>query len=130
MSTLLNGHPIIEQAYGKYQEFNHDERLRALDEAHKRFLHDLATDIEAAHEKGKDEGKAEGREEGREEERNNWTADKIETLLRILTKRFGDVPPPVRDKLYTIHNLDLLGEITDVALDCRSLDEFEQALGK
>lgn len=56
MSTILKDHPALEQAYEKYKQFNNDERLRALDEAHQRFLHDLATDIEAAHNKGKDEG--------------------------------------------------------------------------
>ncbi len=59
MSTLLQGHPELESAYGKFRQFNEDERLRSLDEARQIFLHDLATDIEAAHEKGKGEGKAE-----------------------------------------------------------------------
>jgi hypothetical protein len=54
----------------------------------------------------------------------------IETLQRILTKRLGDVPSAVRDKLHTIHDLDALGQLTDVALDCQSLAEFEQALNK
>ena len=52
MSTLLKDQPVVQQAYGKYQQFNRDERLRALDEAHQRFLHDHATDLEEAHEKG------------------------------------------------------------------------------
>lgn len=59
MSEILHGYPELEQAYGKYQQFNSDEKLRALDEAHQRFLHDLATDIEAAHDKGVGEGKSE-----------------------------------------------------------------------
>jgi predicted transposase/invertase (TIGR01784 family) len=48
MTTLLQGHPIVQQAYGKYQQFNQDERLRAVDEAHQQFLHDYATDLEEA----------------------------------------------------------------------------------
>ncbi|MGL4593956.1 MAG: Rpn family recombination-promoting nuclease/putative transposase, partial [Thermoguttaceae bacterium] len=52
MSAILQDHPVVEQAYEKYRQFNRDERLRSLDEAHQRFLHDLATDIEEAHEKG------------------------------------------------------------------------------
>jgi predicted transposase/invertase (TIGR01784 family) len=59
MSTLLQGHPVVKQAHGKYQQFNRDERLRSLDEAHQRFLHDLATDVETAHEKGRVEGRVE-----------------------------------------------------------------------
>ena len=55
MSTLLQGHPVVQQAYGKYQQFNQDERLRALDEAHQQYLHDQATEMEAAHNKGRSE---------------------------------------------------------------------------
>ena len=50
MKTLLQDQPIVTQAYGKYKQFNQDERLRAIDEAHQRYLHDLATDIEEARE--------------------------------------------------------------------------------
>jgi predicted transposase/invertase (TIGR01784 family) len=52
MSTLLQDQPVVQQAYGQYRQFNQDARLRALDEAHQRFLHDQATDREEAHEKG------------------------------------------------------------------------------
>jgi predicted transposase YdaD len=68
--------------------------------------------------KGREEGEAAGIEKG------------IETLLRILTKRLGDVPPALRENLHAIHDLDVLGQLTDVALDCQSLEEFEQALNK
>ena len=72
----------------------------------------------------------EGKAEGREEERNDWMTDKVETLLRILTKRLGEVPPAISDKLHAIHDLDVLGQLTDVALDCQTLDEFEKTLSK
>jgi predicted transposase/invertase (TIGR01784 family) len=52
MTALLQDHPPVQQAYGKYQQFNRDERMRALDEAHQQYLHDRATDMEEAHEKG------------------------------------------------------------------------------
>jgi predicted transposase/invertase (TIGR01784 family) len=55
MSTLLREQPVVGQAYGQFQQFNRDERLRALDEAHQRFLLDQATDIEEARKKGKGE---------------------------------------------------------------------------
>ena len=82
------------------------------------------------------EGKAEGEtigfekgiEKGIEIERNAWATDKVETLSRILARNFGDVPPTVQDKLHAIHDLDVLGQLTDVALDCQSFDQFEQAL--
>ena len=61
MSTLLQEQPLVGQAYERYQQFNRDERLRALDEAHQRFLHDQATDIEEAHNKGITEGESKGK---------------------------------------------------------------------
>jgi len=64
MSTLLQSQPVVGQAYERYQQFNRDERLRALDEAHQRYLHDHATDIEEAHKKGKVEVARNMRQEG------------------------------------------------------------------
>ena len=60
MTALLQDQPAVQQAYGQYRQFNQDARMRALDEAHQRFLHDQATDREEAHEKGKFKGIAIG----------------------------------------------------------------------
>jgi len=51
MTALLHDHPVVQKAYGNYQQFNRDARMRALDEAHQRFLHDYATDVEEASER-------------------------------------------------------------------------------
>jgi predicted transposase/invertase (TIGR01784 family) len=56
MTVLLQGHPVVEHAYEEYKRFNNDVRMRELDEAHQRYLHDYATDMETA----KAEGIAEG----------------------------------------------------------------------
>jgi len=56
MTALLQDQPIIQQAYGQYQQFNRDERMRAIDEAHQRFLNDQASDLEEARDSGRDEG--------------------------------------------------------------------------
>ena len=68
--------------------------------------------------------------QGEAKERNLWATDKVETLLRILTKRLGEVSPNVRNKLNSINDRVVLGELTDYALDCQTLDEFEAALNK
>jgi hypothetical protein len=65
------------------------------------------------------EGKTEGVAEG-----------EAKSIIRILTKRHGDVPLTNREKLHAIHDLDMLGQLTDVALDCQSFAEFEEALNK
>ena len=52
MTALLQDHPPVQQAYGQYRQFNQDARMRALDEAHQRFLNDQASDLAEAQEKG------------------------------------------------------------------------------
>ena len=63
MTALLQDQPTVQQAYGQYQQFNRDERMRAIDEAHQRFLNDQASDREEARMSGiaigVDKGKSE-----------------------------------------------------------------------
>ena len=59
MTTLLQDQPMVKQAYGKYKQFNQDERLRSIDEAHQRFLTDIASDRVEAREEGRADGMAE-----------------------------------------------------------------------
>ena len=86
----------------------------------------IKTIFDEKYEQGIAEGEARGIEKGIERgiERG------IETLLHILTKRLGNVPTGVCDKLHAIHDLNELGQLTDVALDCETFAEFEQALSK
>jgi predicted transposase/invertase (TIGR01784 family) len=119
MSQLVENDPLVMAAYAELQRYSADPEMQELERRRKLWKLEYYSGLEAA----KEEGREEGRDEGREEKA-------IETLLRILTKRFGDVPPTVRDKLHTIHDLDALGQLTDVALDCQTLTEFEQALNK
>jgi hypothetical protein len=71
--------------------------------------------------------KAEGRAEGITE---GEARGKIEIILRVLTRRLGNVSEFVRDQLYGIKDVDLLDELADVALDCQTLAEFENRLVK
>jgi predicted transposase/invertase (TIGR01784 family) len=59
MTTLLDN-PVTKRAYEKYKQFNQDEKMRAIDNAHQQYLHDYATDIGSAHRKGLAEGEAKG----------------------------------------------------------------------
>jgi len=59
MTALLQNQPIVQQAYGKHQQFNRDERMRAIDEAHQRFLNDQASELAEARDSGRDEGRDE-----------------------------------------------------------------------
>ena len=90
----------------------------------------IKTIFDEKYEAGVAEGEIIGFEKGEAKERNLWASDKIETLLQILTKRLGEVSPNVRNKLNSINDRAALGELTDIALDCKTFDEFEAAFNK
>jgi len=93
MTTLLQNQPIVAQAYKKFQRFNQNENLRSLDAAHHLFLHDLATDVEEAHEKGKAEGKIEGKIEEKVAIAKNMKKDGVD--LNVIAKYTGLSPKEI-----------------------------------
>jgi predicted transposase/invertase (TIGR01784 family) len=117
MSDLVDNDPIIREAYEELRRFYANDELREKVCRHERFLIDYNLGMTASRKEGHKEGREEGREEGR-----------VESLIRILTKRFVQVPETLREKLLAINDLDRLAELTDISLDCNSLDEFENTL--
>ena len=113
MSNLTDNDPIIQKAYEELQRFYANDELREKVRERQRFAIDYHLGMNAA----KQEGKAEGIEQ-----------ERIESLLRILIKRFGDVPHTIVEKLYNINDLDRLAKLTDLSLDCSTPEEFEDAL--
>ena len=149
MTTLLQGHPTVKQAYGKYRQFNQNEELRALDEAHQRFLHDHATDVEAAHEKGIDKGIVIGVDKGRVEGiaigvdkgiaigvdkgiaigvDKGKIESKIEDILSFLEEKYVQVPESIVKSLNAINDLAVLKSLLRLSSQCSSLDEFAEAM--
>jgi hypothetical protein len=55
-------------------------------------------------------------------------AGEARSIIRILTRRFRTVSKPVKDKVSSITDITRLDTLTDKAVDCRSLDEFAEAL--
>ena len=110
---LKDTDPALQQAYDRYVRFTQNEELRQLEDARQMYLHDFNSAVSYAEQKGREEGLAEGQ---------------IETLLRILTKRFGKVSQSIIAGLHGISNMDRLAELTDLSLDCSTLEEFETAL--
>jgi hypothetical protein len=53
---------------------------------------------------------------------------KREDVLKVLTKRFGAVPPAWSEQLQHVTDVERLDALLDAALAAASLDEFEQAL--
>jgi len=111
MSQIVNNDPLVMEAVAELQRFSSDPEMRELERRRKLWKLEYYSGLEAA----KDEGEAIG---------------EAKSIIRILTKHFGDVSPTIREKLYAIHDLDVLSQLTDVALDCQSLAEFEAALNK
>ena len=118
MSQIVENDPLVMEAVAELQRYSADPEMQELERRRKLWKLEYYSGLEAA------------KEEGRDEERNVWATDKIENVLRILTKRFDAVPSTVHNKLHAIHDLDVLRQLTDVALDCQTLDEFEAALNK
>ncbi|MDR1485127.1 MAG: hypothetical protein LBT09_09930 [Planctomycetaceae bacterium] len=134
----------VQLAYNKYIQFCQDEELRQIEDARQQYLHDYTTDIEDARkegetigiekgidmgiEKGIDMGIEKGIDMGIEKGIGIGIENGIATLSRILTKRFGNVPSPVIEKLHTIKDFERLSQLTDISLDCPTLKTFENML--
>ena len=67
-------------------------------------------------EKGKQEGKQEGMQEGRRE-------GKVQTILRLLSRKFGNLSPRITQQIATL-SLESLDSLADVILDMQNLDDL------
>jgi hypothetical protein len=68
-------------------------------------------------ERGREQGLVQGREQGLRE-----------SIVRVLTRRFGAAPTPVTARLARVSDLQRLDALLDSALAAASLEEFTQAL--
>jgi len=107
MAALTENNPIILEAYAEMQRFFANPETHDKARERRRFIADYCIGINAS----KAEGKAEG---------------KAGTIVRLLTKRFGSVPSSIEETLYGYgwNDLDQLDRLSDLVLDCQSLDEF------
>ena len=115
MKVLLKKDVSVEHAYDKYKRFCQDERLRAVDEAHQRYLHDYNSDVDGAMEKGLAQGRDEGVLEGR-----------ILTLLSFLQRRFGKLPKKLMERIGQLTDQEQIEELTFYVPNCRTLKEFAE----
>ncbi len=77
--------------------------------------------LDRGYEQGLERGLEQGLERGLELNR--------QSLLRVLAKQFGPVPPAVGARLAQIDDLQQLEHLFDMALSADSLDDFVEALG-
>jgi predicted transposase/invertase (TIGR01784 family) len=71
-------------------------------------------------EKGKQEGKQEGMQEGRRE-------GKVQTILRLLSRKFGNLSPHITQQIANL-SLESLDSLADVILDMQNLDDLNKWL--
>jgi hypothetical protein len=110
-----NVQDIVEYAHSTNNNLNINQIEQALENVFpeseiKIMTSVMLKDVEA---RGKAEGEARG---------------EAKIILRTLTRRLGHVPESVREQLYEIQDIERLDQLADVALDCQSIDEFENQL--
>ncbi|MDR1492015.1 MAG: DUF4351 domain-containing protein, partial [Planctomycetaceae bacterium] len=71
--------------------------------------------------RGEARGKAEGLAEGK-------VKNEVRTIFRLLTRRFGNISEMIEEELVKITNFERLDQLWDIAYDCQTLEEFEDAL--
>ena len=81
MEELAKEDPMMQKALTTLEFLSQDEQTRMLYEARQKALHDYASAIGEAEDKGRAEGREEGREEGRMETARAMLADGMETEL-------------------------------------------------
>ena len=70
-----------------------------------------------------DELERRGEEKGR-------TAEARRGVLRVIERRFGEVPPDLRTRMEGLSALDRLEQLLDEAVTCASMAEFREFLDK
>ena len=75
--------------------------------------------------KGKEAGIAEGKKEGIAEGIAKGKAEGIaQGIVKILVKRFGDIPDQLKNQIHNIKDIAILDQLLDLCLSINSLDEF------
>jgi flagellar biosynthesis/type III secretory pathway protein FliH len=75
--------------------------------------------------KGKAEGISQGLSQGITEGISQGIAKgKQETLIRLMQRKFGELPDDVLTIIQEISNVDILDELADRVLDAKTIDEM------
>lgn len=111
MKGLLetSGAPALGEAYDIYIRFNQNPELRHLNDMREMYLHDITTETDFAREEGEIKGK-------------------VDSIFAILEAHFGEVPQAICHAVAQIGDLDVLDQLTVLAVKCESLDEFLSAM--
>lgn len=114
LETLAMANPVLKQAKEALDRLSADPEARVRAEMREMALQSYYLDMNKAREEGKDEGRTEGKAEG-----------KAETLRKLLTIKFGELPPETAQRLFAAGEAEL-DRWTERLL---SADSLENVLG-
>lgn len=113
MIKIAQDNPGLQSALDRYYRYCQDNGLRYMAEMDLSKIADVVTALECSERNNLAKGKAEG------------SAEKLVTVLR---HKFGDVPSSVAVRVFQIQDLVVLDSLFITALDCKTLEEFEDSL--
>lgn len=109
MANIVGNDPVIGDAYQAFIHFKSDAELREIERVRQRAVVDMSLMLGEAKKEGREEGNVRG---------------KAETVLKILSYKFGEVPERLAERISAITELGRLDELVDHALAVKSLDEL------
>ena len=95
-------------------------------EAREAYLHDMATYMEEAEERGIEKGIERGKQEGLEK---GIEKGKAETIIKLYSKRLGKLPPKLQESIRNASSttLELL---TEKVFDIETIEELSELIEK
>ena len=117
----------IRKAKDELIKISSDKKQRELYEMRAKILKDKVSALNEAERKGIEKGIEEGRKEGIKEGIEKSRLKDVETVLKLLNKKFGNVSKEFNDKIQNL-NGDKLNLIIENILDIDTLDQLRQYL--
>ena len=108
MSILVENDPIVMGAVGELQHFASDPGMREMERRHKLWQLEYHTGLETAREEGE-------------------ARKSVASIVKILSRK-ETVSGRLLEKINSITDIEVLDNLIDAALDCKSLGDFEKNL--
>lgn len=120
MKALMERSETMRTAIETLEIISADERMRELANSREKYRLDQASKLKYAERQGMEKGIKKGIKEGIKEE-------KVNSIIRILTKRFGIISSELNERLRSL-DPESLDSIFDKVLDVEVLTEIEELI--
>jgi predicted transposase/invertase (TIGR01784 family) len=104
---------IFEKAFDTAEYLKMPKEIQQYYQDELKALRDNQNIIDTAVLKGEEKGEAKG---------------EAKTILRVLKIRFGNITESIQKKIYDIKDMQQLDQLTDIAVDCKSIQDFQNHL--